>query len=631
MAYELRLEFLGGMAISQNGAPVSGFISAKAPALLCYLAVTGRPQFRLVLANLLWGELPEENACANLRKALSNLRDLLGDHLIITPRTVAWNRECAYWLDVETFLERAGSKSDSSAGVTSLRRDLTGCSAVSMSALISSTGVAHLIEAAELYRGDFLDGFYVHHAPMFEEWTLGQREMLRKLAGYVVRRLALHYAACDELDSAISYTSRWLTLDPWQEEAHRQMMSLLARAGDRSAALAQYEKCRRILGQELGVEPMAETTALYRRIRGMGGARPHNLPRPTTSFVGRQAELTLLLDRLDAPDCCLVSILGPPGIGKTRLALEAAARIRNRSDDTFPDGIFFVPLLNAHTRPALIAAIAAALGLTPPVAPAPQAELLRYLRNRDLLLVLDGFEHLAGEADLLTAIVQQAPQVKLLVTSRHRLNLQAEWPLMLEGLSYPSLDMAASLEAFGATQLFLQRARQACPEFTPSAADARAITLVCEMVEGLPLAIELAASATRSMSCVEIAQAIESNLDALSVLQSDFLPHHRSIRAAFEYSWRLLSPTEHRALCRLAGFHGCFTCESAEHRADVGATLLTVLVDKSLVRRGPAGYEMHELIRRFVVEKSAELTQRHSAKGGSHKAQAGRPQAATPR
>jgi DNA-binding SARP family transcriptional activator/predicted ATPase len=602
MAGELRLECLGGLQITHDGAPVTGFVSVKAPALLCYLAVTGRPQFRLVLAGLLWADLPEEDACANLRKVLSNLRDLVGDHLIITPHTAAFDRQSAYWLDVEAFLERVERGQD--------RPEIgaTGSPDAAAPLLTAAPpGLPHLLAAAELYRGDFLDGFYVRHAPLFEEWVLGQREGLRRLAGLVLKRLADHYAGREDLERAIAYTARLLALEPWQEEAHRQMMALLARKGERSAALAQYETCRRLLQAELHVEPTIETTALYRRIRATGAARPHNLPAPVTSFVGRADELALIAERLADPHCRLLSILGPGGVGKTRLAREAAAAARDRGDDIFLDGVFFIPLSAVRSLPALAAAVASALGLACPAGADPQTELLRRLRDRYLLLVLDGFEHLAPEASFLTAILQYAAGVKLLVTSQQRLHLAGEWVLELAGLPYAPLGPSEGVEIYSAIQLFLQRAQQARPDFAPSARDLQVITFICELVEGSPLAIELAAALTRFMSCAEIAQAVESSLDALVAFEHDLPARHRSIRAAFEHSWRLLTSAEQQALRRLAALHGEFTAESAEQAASVSQPLLIALADKSLLRRGATGrYALHELLRRFVVEKQAE-------------------------
>lgn len=616
MASELRLECLGGMQITRNRMPLTGYVSVKVPALLCYLAVTGRPQFRLVLAGLLWSDLPEEDACANLRKALSNLRDLAGDHLIITPHTVAFDRQSAYWLDVEAFLAAANRGVRRQA-----RSEHVGASGPPSSPTLSSESSAlpDLLAAAELYRGDFLDGFYVRHASLSEEWVSGQREGLRRLAGRVLKQLAEHYAGSGEFDRAIECTARLLALDPWQEEAHRQMMVLLARNGERSAALAQYETCRRLLKRELNVEPSAETTALYRRIRAIGAPRPHNLPAAVTSFVGRTAELAQLADGLADPRRRLLSILGPAGVGKTRLALEAAAAAKERSNDAFLAGIFFVPLANVRTTAELIGAIAAATRIALPSGADPREELLHRLHDRDLLLILDGFEHLIAEAGFLTTLLQRAPQVKLLITSQQRLNLTAEWPLELAGLPCSPMGQLAGCETADAVQLFLQRAQQARPDFQPSALELQAITYICALTEGLPLAIELAAAAVRSMTCLEIAQAVEAGAEALMAFARDMPLRHRSLRAATEYACRLLMPHERQALRRLAIFQGGFTREAAEKVAGADLTVLTSLADKSLLRRSEANrYDFHAVLRPYAVEMLRQLPAEHEETRARH-------------
>lgn len=605
MAGELRLECLGGMQITRNGTPLTGYVSVKAPALLCYLAVTGRPQFRLVLAGLLWGDLPEEDACANLRKVLSNLRDLAGDHLLITPHTVAFDRQSAYWLDVEAFLAAVG-RSDRRQALP----DPGGASGAPPPPTLSSASPAlsDLLTAAGLYRGDFLDGFYVRHAPLFEEWVSGQREGLRRLAGRVLKQLAEHYASSGEFDWAIEYTARLLALDPWQEEAHRQMMALLARSGERSAALAQYETCRRLLKRELNIEPSAETTALYRRIRAIGAPRPHNLPAAVTPFIGRAAELAQLAEGLADPRRRLLSILGPTGVGKTRLALQAATAAKERSNDAFLAGIFFVPLANVRTTAELIGAIAAATRIALPSGADPREELLRRLHDRDLLLILDGFEHLIAEASFLMTLLQRAPQVKLLTTSQQRLNLAAEWPLELAGLPYSPLGQPGGCETTDAVRLFLQRAQQARPDFQPSALELQAIAHICALTEGLPLAIELAAAAVRSMSCLEIAQAVEAGAGALMAFARDTPLRHRSLHAAMEHTCRLLTPHERQALRRLAVFQGGFTREAAEQVAGADLAVLTSLADKSLLRRSAADrFDFHAMLRPYAVEMLRQL------------------------
>lgn len=271
---ELRLDLLGGVAILQDRLPLRGAVSAKAQALLCYLAVTGRPQSRGALAALLWGELPDEDARANLRQALTQLRRLVGAHLTIARETVAFNRAAPYRLDVERFEDHLR---DAAAG----------------------GGAAHLRAAADRYAGDLMDGFAVRDAPAFEEWLAGERERLRLLALQALHELAVYHSDRAEYLAAGDALGRLLALDPWREDAHRQLMLLLARSGQRDAALAQYETCRRVLAEELGTAPAIETVALYERIRAGALERHGAAARATSRHAAERRQLTLL-------DCALV-------------------------------------------------------------------------------------------------------------------------------------------------------------------------------------------------------------------------------------------------------------------------------------------------------------------------------------
>ncbi len=252
MADELHLALLGHLEVRRAGAAVTHFTSNKVRALLCYLAVTGRPHLRPALAGLLWGELPEASAQNSLRKALSNLHQLLGPYFDISRDSVAFERTSPYWLDVEAFEANVGG----AAGKADVER---------------------LEKAVALYRDDFLAGFYVRDAPAFEEWVLAERVRLRMLALQAYHALAIHYSRLGEKGrpAAIDYTTRLLALEPWREEAHRHLMLLLAASGQRSAALAQYEACRRLLADELGVEPSDEVRETYELL--LRGEQPPDL------------------------------------------------------------------------------------------------------------------------------------------------------------------------------------------------------------------------------------------------------------------------------------------------------------------------------------------------------------------
>src|SRR5262245_38172500 len=417
---ELQLSLLGKLQISREGKPVTGFVSSKAQALFCFLAVTGRPHDRQTLATLLWGDMPEVEARTNLRTVLANLRKLLEPYLEISRETVCFNRRSFYWLDVELFQAAL-----SAAGLSEKTPELP---EFSESPETSKIYLQPLRQALELYRGDFLEGFSVREALAFEEWMLIQRERLRQLAMQGLFKLAREHTVRVEYAAAMDYTSRLLALEPWREEGHRQMMTLLAKSGQRSAALAQYENCRRILAEELGVEPDAATQALYERLKMAVIPRPHNLPPQATPFVGREAELARVASYLENPDCRLLTLTGLGGVGKTRLALQSAAA----NLPLFQDGVFFVPLVTANTGEGLVSTLANALNFSLSGPLEAKTQLLNYLRSRELLLVLDNFEQLlslplsnggekpggrasAGGEALVGEFLQNMPKIKLLV------------------------------------------------------------------------------------------------------------------------------------------------------------------------------------------------------------------------
>lgn len=633
----LQLNLFGKPEVILNGAPITAFESAKSPALLAYLAITGQAHSRDTLATLLWGDLPEATAKRNLTKALTNLRQLLEPYLLIERHSIAFNHQAHATVDAVIF--QAAVESSALLKPDNPERDL-----------------APLRQAVSLYRGDFLEGFYVKNALEFEEWALGQREYLRELMLQALRRLTEQSARLETNPAiALDYCRRWLGLEPWQEAAHRQMMLLLARSGQRDAALAQYETCRQVLVEEFGVEPTAETVALYERIKASGTLPPHNLPPPPNAFVGREAELEQIARHLADPTCRLVTILGTGGIGKTRLALEAARRYlqpeRMWLEPNVDDGVYMVSLasITAGQDPSgvaqnltglsnqLIAAVAEAIGFSFRGANDLKGQLLTYLRSKAMMLVLDNFEHLIapplsslsreGQEDglaLLAGILQQAPQVKLLVTSRERLNLQEEYVLEVAGLTYPMDDwkigrpedwiagdiaQPATLPAlqpsnFSAISLFIQRAQQIAAGLTLSTADLPYVVRICQLVEGMPLGLELAASWLRLLSCAEIVAEIERSLDFLTTTVQNVPTRHRSLRAVFEHSWELLSGEEQRVFCQLAVFRGGFGREAATQVTGGALSLLARLADKSFIRRTANGrYELHELMRQYAHEK----------------------------
>ncbi len=574
----LELGLLGGLHIRRDGVVVSQFISSKVPALLAYLAVTGRPHAREALAGLLWGEMPDAAAANNLRQALTNLRKIAGPNVVITRDTVAFDAALPHFLDVAAFTEGMRAR----ANLSPVQR------------------AKHLRAVMARYGGDFLKGFFVRDAPDFEDWVLTQRVHLRELALHGWDELASLSMALGDHEGAIDAANRLLAMDPWREEAHRQRMLSLARSGQYSAALAQYQACRTVLASEFDALPSAETTALYERIRAASRAPRHNLPASTTSFVGRVSELDELRARLGVPQTRLLTILGPGGIGKTRLALELAARIETQ----FLNGVCFVPLASVRTDfpDALVLAVAEALQVSPAGTNDLRKHVLDLLRGRELLLILDNLEQLLDQADWLSELLIQAPDVKIVATSRTRLDLQAEHVFPLDGLPVPPVGSPVP-EASAAVELFMRCAHRVRPHFALTPTDADAVMRICRMVQGLPLGIELAAAWVYQLPCEAIAHEIERSLDFLATTQRDVSPRQRSLRAVFDWSWGHLSPSEQAVFQRLAVFHGAFTPRAAAQVTGAALPVLAALVDKSLLRLDGASYHLHEVARHFAWEK----------------------------
>ena len=586
----VRVSLLGGFSFLAGGMPVR-LESVKSEALLAFLVLEPSSHSRAKLAGLLWPEIAEERAARNLRHAVWNLRRAFTS----VPDAIASSRTHVAFVPgdrvrVDVMAVTAASRKPG-AGEDEIRPELE--------------------EAAELYRGDLLDGVLLADAEEFESWLAVQRERVRSQACEVLRRLIQIHRGRGDAGAALAHARRLVALDPWREEAHRAVMALLAHLGEPAAALSQFETCRHVLAEQLQTAPTAETVRLADRIRGLPGAKEsapsltllrHNLPVPSTPFVGREEELEAIGRLLAKPECRVLCLLGPGGIGKTRLALQVAHRVVLGSESvslSFPDGVWFVPAREAQGEDVLLPAIAVAVGLLP----AEKGKggdanaLFAHLRGRRVLLVIDSFEHILGETGVASSLLAAAPEVKLLLTTRERPRIDGEWVFEVGGLEQP-LGQGASA---GATRLFVETARRVRFGFEANEEDYARIGEICRAVDGSPLAIELAAGWVRSLPIAAIGRELAGSAGFLASAED------QRLRTVFERSYARLSSDGQRVLRALSVLSGGISSEAALAVAAAEPAMLRALVDRSFLRLEAASgrYFLHEVLRFFAGERLA--------------------------
>ena len=611
----LAVSLLGSFQIKQAEQVVTDFRYGKVRALLAYLMVEQQlTHHRDFLTSLLWPEQNEKKARHSLRQALSTLRRALGDDngksptLIANRSTVQVNPESETRLDVQEFEEL-----------------LTECERHSHAdAKTCAECMEYRREAMTIYQGDFLKNIILEDCPEFEEWIWWKREKLSRLAMDALVHLTQYHERRNELSLARYYAQYQLDLEPWREEAHRHLMRILVHSGERSAALKQYEICCRILKSDLDVEPDEKTQQLYQKIRHAATAPQVNYPIPLTPLVNRNEELAEISLMLTEPNRRLITLVGPSGIGKTRLSLEIAKNKQNAS----LDGVYFVPLDTVHHANEAWVAIADIVGFTE-VSQSSTVQntrvnikkLIDYLSQQEMLLILDNFEQVEHGEEVIAQILRGSDNVKLIVTSRTYMNSPWESVLELEGLAVPPIDDVTDsyennvdrhedIEAYSAIRLFIQSAQRVHRSFTLdtlSNDEKSAMIEICQAVGGMPLAIELAASLVRVSPCRQILQGIKNNLAFLRTNSTHYPERHRNIQQIFQKTWDALSTNERRLLEALvyAFPRVSFDLEDAEILG-IGATFhsMTQLVDKCLIRCNRDGeYTIHELLCRYILEE----------------------------
>ena len=606
----LEIRILGAFVVEVDGQPAE-IPWQPGQLLVAYLALNpGTGHRREKLAGLLWPDSDEANARNNLRQTLWRLRKAVsGDYFLADKVSVGFNPEADYDLDVNDLLD--GTETSS---------------------------VDELIQVVSAYKGRLLPGFY-------EDWVVLEQERLQAI--FEDRMQLLLDRLVDEARwrEAREWAERWIAHGQVPEPAYRALMTAAAGLGDQAGVAAAYRRCIEALEEDVGVEPSPETQALFDRLtsgeilpqakpQATSATPPLKLPLQTTLFIGRGDELARLAMLLTDPTVKLVTILGPGGMGKTRLATEAA----RAQAEAFADGVYFVSLASIDDPGFISSEIADILGLSLHFKDHQEhwkndtqiEQILAYLRDKQLLLVLDNSEHLLTTAlpslpewdksvdQLVADILQIAPDVKILTTSRERLNLHGETLLPLEGLAVfdPATQKtngtlasedAPDFTASAAVELFRQGARRVRSDFEVGPDNIGDVINICRLVGGMPLGIELAAVWAELLSPAEIAAEIRQSLDFLETDLGNIPDRQRSLRLVFESTWQRLTATEQAIFQQLSIFRGGFSREAAQTVAGASLRTLMALVNKSLLRPDLKGrYHLHELLRQFATEHLAQ-------------------------
>ncbi len=440
----------------------------------------------------------------------------------------------------------------------------------------------------------------------FGEWVRHQRSLLKLTRGQLAERVGCSVALLRKIEDG-------------ERRPSTQIAELLANCLD--IPPEQRSTFVRVARGELSVDRLPPPSKRITPTSVSPASTPSrtNLPIFPTPLIGRQREVEELSQLLRDPRCRLLTLVGPGGIGKTRLAIETASQMQN----VFAAGVYFVPLAPVNTTRFIVPVIADAIGFAfQSAAPAdPKTQLFSYLKEKQALLLVDNLEQLLTKPgiEVLAELLANSPKVKLVATSRESLELQDEWVFEVQGLPIPESQYAEGSAENTSAELFLQRARRAHVGFNATPGDYPAIVRICQLVDGNPLEIELAAAWVRTLSCDEIEREIERGLDFLSVSTRDLPARHRSMRAVFDQSWKLLSEEEQTVLLRLSVFRGGFRREAAEQVAGATLSVLSTLVTKSLIRRSGAGrYDLHELIEQFAAEQFAEHPDEQTATQTRH-------------
>jgi predicted ATPase/DNA-binding SARP family transcriptional activator len=596
LSNKLEVKLLGRFEVSHNGKPLA-IPSRPAQSLFAYLILSaGTAHRREKLAGMLWPDSLEETARDNLRHALWRVRKALESasatrFLHADDLTIKFEASSDYWLDAAE-LEKLGETATAD----------------------------EIMEVLARYEGELLPGFY-------DEWVLLEREHLSSIFEHHMARLMSLLQEEKRWLDILDWGERWIKLGKKPEPAYRALMSAHAAKGDMSKVATTYERCVKSL-KEIGIEPSEQTRRLYEKLKAgeevskadsittksPAKETSSNIPVPLTSFIGRQQELKEIARLLSSVR--LLTLTGSGGVGKTRLAIQTA----NNSIKKFKDGVLWVSLVGLLDGDLIPQEIAQSLNVLE-VSNEPLIETLKaYLKSKEVLLVIDNCEHLIRAcAHYAEQLLGACPHLKILATSIEALGLFNETIWQVPSLPLPEMQQSLSLKElkeFASIELFHERAGHAKSGFALDERNASAIAQICWRLDGIPLAIELAAARLKLLSVGEIAARLDDRFSLLTAGSRTALPRHQTLRATIDWSYDLLTEQERELFRRLSVFVGGFTLDAAEvicilgelKRSDV-LDLLSRLVDKSLViveitsTTEETRYHLLETIRQYGLEK----------------------------
>src|SRR5215213_9822433 len=554
----------------------------KMEALLAYLALHRSVQNRESIASMFWGDSPDDLARRSLRTALSALRKELGEDFMITDReTIKLNPDYPIWVDVQEMEKEAKD-------------------------VLSANSQA--VIGPNVYRGELLPAFY-------DEWILEEREHYRSLFINALLQSAQSLRTNGEYIRAIEISQKIISIDVANERAYQHLIFCYGMLGNRSAALKSYEDCRFQLQEKLGVHPAEDTNALYEYVKKSNASGLHpilaksNVPIPLTSFIGREQELKTLKDIFSKTR--LLTLTGVGGCGKSRLSIQLAGQVA----DEYADGVWWVGLASIQDETLLVQSIKKTLGIPDSQKDSAEESILKFLHARHALLVLDNCEHVISScARLAESILTHCSGIRILATSREALSIHGEIAWLVPSLSVPPADQVDDLLRWECPRLFYERGLTYRSDLQLTEANSPSLLRICRALEGIPLAIELAASRVKTLSLEQLAARLDDKLALLTTGSRTAQPRQQTLRATIDWSHELLSEMEQITFRRLSILAGNWTLDAAECVTELEAAtpaqtldVITRLLDKSLLvveaQEGEIRYRMLEIIRQYAFER----------------------------